>query len=238
MDTVIGILLPYFPYKLTSYAAQEVECTNRIYDVIPYATHDQTVEESCFLHSASSSTLLDWPTAYAADNDSRIILQALWYYKPNSVPLDIVQSVHMSFRALLKKVNIVLLGNKRLLFKSMSMGSKIISLIIAPTSLRRTFFDHYHIGLSGGHMGEYKTLYQLRMRFFWPSLREEIKKWMAACAHCVNYNIWRTRSSKLHLSCLITVSFWIIYTYLWSPGLTEDINNQKVYLFNSVYDLT
>ena len=108
----------------------------------------------------------------------------------------------------------MLLDNKLLLFKAMNMDSKIISFIIVPTSLRRTLFDHYHGGPSGGHMGEYKTLYRIRMTFFWPGLREEIKKWVAACAHCVSYNVWRTRSSELHFSWPITAPFWIIHVDL------------------------
>ena len=89
--------------------------------------------------------------------------------------MDIVQSVHMSYRVYLEKGNIVLLGDKLLLFKTMSMDSKAISLTIVTISLRRTLFYYYHGGPSGGHIGEYKTLYRIRMRFFWLGLREEIK---------------------------------------------------------------
>ena len=87
-------------------------------------------------------------------------------------------------------------------------------------------------------MGEYKTLYRIRMRFFWPGLREEIKKWVAACAHCVSYNVWRTRSSELHFSWPIIVLFWIIHVDLWSPGLTEDSSGHKIYLLNCMCALT
>ena len=111
MNTSIDTLLSGFlHYKLTRYATQAVECTNGIYDTISYASHNQTVVAACCLHSASSSPPLYWPTAYAFSNDFRIILQAPWRYKSTVNPLDIVQSVHMSFRSHLKKGNIVLLG--------------------------------------------------------------------------------------------------------------------------------
>ena len=138
----------------------------------------------------------------------------------------------------MKKGNMFLLGDKLLLFKAMSMGSKIISLSIVPTSLRRTPFDHYCGGPSGAHMGEYKTLYCIWIQFFWPGLREEIKKWVAAYSHCVSYNVRRTRASELHFSWPVTVPFWIIHVDLWSPGLTEDSSGQKIYLLNCMCDLT
>ena len=154
MGAAIDTLLPgYLPYKLTRYEAQEVERTNNIYDTMLHASHDQTISARCCLHSASPSTLLDWPTSYAADKDSLTIIKALRRYKPTSTSLDIIKSVYMSYMPSMKKGNMFLLGDKLLLFKAMSMGSKIISLSIVPTSLRRTPFDHYCGGPSGAHMG-------------------------------------------------------------------------------------
>ena len=59
-----------------------------------------------------------------------------------------------------------MLGNKFLLFKAINMNSRLLSLITVLESLRRSIFDHYHSGPSGGHMGEYKTLYRICIRFF------------------------------------------------------------------------
>ena len=187
IDADIDTLLPgYLPYELTKYAAQAVERTNNIYDTMLYVSNEQTIAATWCLHSTSPSTLLDWPTAYTAEKDSSIIIKVLRKYKTTYIPLDIINSIHTSYMPSIKKGNIVLLGDKLLLFKAMNMDSKIISFIIVPTSLRRTLFDHYHGGPSGGHVGEYKILYHIRMRFFWPGLMEEIKKWVAACAHCVS----------------------------------------------------
>ena len=46
------------------------------------------------------------------------------------------------------------------------MESRYIALIFAPTGLQQQLFSHYHAGPSGGHMGEYKTLYCLRSGVF------------------------------------------------------------------------
>ena len=104
------------------------------------------------------------------------------------------------------------------------MEDKYIRLIIVPVSLRRRLFKHYHSGPSGGHMGTYKTLFRLRMRFFWPHMREDINLWVSKCVHCISYNVWKSQKSEIHFSWLITVLFWIMLVDVWSPGLTVDIN--------------
>ena len=118
------------------------------------------------------------------------------------------------------------------------MQSKYITLLLVPLPLRRKLFSHYHAGPSGGHMGYYKTLFRLRLRFFWPSMREEIKEWVKRCAHCVAYDVWRTRTSELHFSWPVTVPFWIMHVDLWSPGAIEDEVGQKGYLMNSMCNIS
>ena len=100
-------------------------------------------------------------------------MSVLTTYKPSAIPYDIIQSVYISYKQHLKKGHIVLLGGKLLLLKPINMDTILISLIIVPASIHRKLFDH-HAGPSDGHMGEYKTLYRLRLRFFWSGLREEI----------------------------------------------------------------
>ena len=50
-----------------------------------------------------------------------------------------------------------------------------MGLILVPTELRRVIFSYFYAGQSGGHMGEYKTPFRIRMRFFWPGIRKDIK---------------------------------------------------------------
>ena len=173
MDAIIDTLLPgCLPYNLAECAAGSVERTNSLYDSFSYASDKHSTIAQCCLQSASPSSLIDWPIAYALYTDTNTIIEALRKYTPKTIPAEIIQRVHMSYRSYLKKGSIVLLGEKLLLFKDIHMVNKLLSLIIVPDTLRRTLFDHYHSGPSGGHMGEYKTLYRLRMRFFWPNLRE------------------------------------------------------------------
>ena len=91
-------------------------------------------------------------------------------------------------------------------------------LIIVPNLLRQKIFSHYHAGPSGGPMGEYKTLYRIQLRLFWPGLRKNIKDWVKKCAHCIAYNVWRNRRQELHLSWPVTIPFYIMHIDIWSPG--------------------
>ena len=51
-----------------------------------------------------------------------------------------------------------------------------------------------------GHMGEYKTLYRIRLRFFWPCMRGDIKVWIQQCPNCILTCHWRRRGQELMFS--------------------------------------
>ena len=81
----------------------------------------------------------------------------------------------MEYRANLKASLICKLPDKLVLYKPIFKNVKYIGLIIVPLSLRRIIFSHYHAGPSGGHMGEYKTLFRIRTWCYWPGMRKDIK---------------------------------------------------------------
>ena len=117
------------------------------------------------------------------------------------------------------KDNTIQIVNKKLVpFKSILANHRHVLLIIVPISLRRKLFSHYHAGPSSGHMGEYKTLYRIRLRFFWSRLRDDFKQWVTHCAHYIVYNVWRNRHQKLHFSWPMTIHFYIIHMDIWSLG--------------------
>ena len=78
-----------------------------------------------------------------------------------------------------------MLHGKLVVYKPIFKDEKYISLIIVLASLRRIIFSHYHAGTSGDHMGEYKTLFRIKMRFWWSGMRRDIKLWIKACAVCI-----------------------------------------------------
>jgi len=111
---------------------------------------------------------------------------------------DDLTNIESAYHTPLNKGHIQILHGKLVLYKAIFEHKRYICLIIVPVGLRRKIFAHYHAGPSGAHMGEYKTLFRIRSRFFWPHLRKLIKEWVKSCAHCVAYNIWRTRQSELY----------------------------------------
>ena len=61
------------------------------------------------------------------------------------------------------------------LMKAIFKNIRYVGLIIIPLELHRIIFSHYHAGPSGRHIGGYKTLFRIRMRFWWPSIQKDIK---------------------------------------------------------------
>ena len=80
----------------------------------------------------------------------------------------------MGYRQYLKQNLIHIMGDKLVLFKPVNMNSKFIILLITPEPPHRKLFS-YHAGPSGGHMGKHKTVFWLKLRFFWPKIYEELK---------------------------------------------------------------
>ena len=194
----------------------------------------------CLTISASPAPhTLDWTHAYGEDPDTgRIAELILDQGHSKTWTVEQVSSINKAYHAALKVGHIQPIGGKLVLFKAILADTKYIGLIIVPLNLRKPLFDHYHAGPTGGHMGEYKTLYRLRARFFWPKMREDIKSWAKGCAHCQSYNAWRNRRSELYFSWPVTVPFWIMHVDLWSPGVTTDSAGRKGYLLNAMCDIS
>ena len=87
-------------------------------------------------------------------------------------------------------------------------------------------------------MGEYKKLYHITSRFYFPKIRDDIKTWVQSCAHCTTYNVWRNRKSELYFFWPITTPFWIMHIDLWCPGHILDSTEKKGQLMNVIFNLT
>ena len=121
---------------------------------------------SWYLQGKISSMILDWKKGYTDDPETNILFKAIRSSGGKVLLPAIINSVAMGYRQHLKKNMIQIMGDKLVLFKPINMASKYITLIITPILLRCTISSHYHASPSGGHMGEYKTLFRLRFRFF------------------------------------------------------------------------
>ena len=64
-----------------------------------------------------------------------------------------------------------------------------------PQSLREEILEEIHAGVTGGHLGEVKTLQQLKKRFYWPGNSLDVKMWCKTCATCASR---KTPAPKSH----------------------------------------
>ena len=63
-------------------------------------------------------------------------------------------------------------------------GKKKWLQLILPRSLCDEVLQELHAGVVSGHLGEQKMLNQLRERFYWPGMSEDVKNWCQTCATC------------------------------------------------------
>ena len=191
----------------------------------------------CYFTTTPPETL-DWGKAYKEDVDTNLIMSKLTTIKEGKWDEESLSKINSAYKLPLRDGRIQIVNNKLVLFKPILANQRNIMLIIVPTPLRRKMFSHYHAGPSGGHMGEYKTLYRIRLRFFWPRLREDIKEWIRKCAHCIAYNVWRNRRQEMHFSWPVTIPFYIMHLDIWSPGNVLADHKNGGHLLNCMCDLT
>uniref|UniRef100_A0A668RSX9 Gypsy retrotransposon integrase-like protein 1 n=1 Tax=Oreochromis aureus TaxID=47969 RepID=A0A668RSX9_OREAU len=56
--------------------------------------------------------------------------------------------------------------------------------LFAPTTLRGYLLKYYHNHPTAGQLGIAKTLARLRLRFFWPHMNSDVKKYVVSCCSC------------------------------------------------------
>ena len=106
---------------------------------------------------------------------------------------DHLESIIPGYKTYLTEGIIKILNGELVLYKPILANHQYVVLIIVPQSLRRSVFSHFHSGPSGGHMEEYRSPYRMQQRLFCYKIRDDVKKWVKGCSHCVSYNILRTR---------------------------------------------
>ena len=76
-----------------------------------------------------------------------------------------------------------------------SSGKKKWLQLVLPPDLQRETMQKIHSGVISRHLGEQKMLEQLKERFYWPSMSEDVKHWCRTCPVCVTKKS-PTQSSK------------------------------------------
>ena len=79
--------------------------------------------------------------------------------------LDIAPLAVTYRRAIAQKLLCII--NDRLVYvEPVTVSSNHLCRIVVPLSLRRVNFDALHASPDVGHMGEYKNMYRIKLRFF------------------------------------------------------------------------
>ena len=63
-------------------------------------------------------------------------------------------------------------------------GQKDRLQLIIPLPLREEILRELHQRVISGHLGEQKMLYQIKERFYWPGMAEDVRNWCQTCASC------------------------------------------------------
>ena len=204
-------------YRIRHASLNPDQQSDSIEDNVVEGEDKQVFTVQCY-HTSNTSEdqILYWNTTYQNDPDTQALMTILTQHKAHESPSTVISTAPGEYTSMLAKGLITIVNDKLVCFKPILMNMKHITLIIVPENLRTSIFSHYHKGPSTGHMGDYKPLYRMRMRFSWPGLRNDVKKWVKGCANCVAYNVWRNRKSETHFSWHIRVPFWIMHVDLWS----------------------
>ena len=192
---------------------------NTIYPACNLANDSLIPISNCFA-LRPAPTRSTWKEAYATDGDTNNIIQSL----NNDEPLaaNAIFSLNMTYTHGLANKLFRILEDKLVFYEKILTSTSCILRIVVPSSLRRDLFSTFHASPTGGNIGAYKTLYRLKVRFFWPHLRKDIKAWIKSCAHCNLTNRWRKRGSELLFSWPISNPFAILHADLWCPGDVTD----------------
>jgi hypothetical protein len=99
------------------------------------------------------------------------------------------------------------------------------------------FFNVFHGSPICGHFGVYKTLFRIRVRFFWPRCRQDVIDWIKECAHCILADKSVRRHSEVLFSWPVTAPMFALHCDLWSPG-SAIADSGAAHLLSAMCDLT
>ncbi len=175
-----------------------------------------------------------WTSAYASDPATAALFSHL--SSDTAWNASIISSLHPAFQQFARDDNLCIHHGRLVVRQSLQSGTSLL-LIIVPSSLRRLIFDVFHGSPIGGHFGVYKTLFRIRMRFFWPRCRQDVVDWIKECAHCILTDKSIRRHSEVLFSWPITSPMFVLHCDLWSPGATAAESGAS-HLLSAMCDLT
>ena len=108
------------------------------------------------------------------DAETKIILES--FQTSSKVSSDNLAHISSTYRQTLANDLIHLIDKKLVSYEQTLTSTKCLCRIVVSSSLRRDIFSALHVSTTAGYMGEYKTLYRIKLRYLWPQLRRDIKE--------------------------------------------------------------
>ena len=129
------------------------------------------------------------------------------------------------YRSTITRKFLGLLEGRLLCYKPIPTVTKNMCRIIVPTSLRHTTFNLMHSTPVAGHMGEYKILCRIRLRFVLASITFSCF-WMNQQVYPLYDHVsFTSKGQELMFSWPVSSPFAIPHVDLWMPGHYTDINS-------------
>ena len=84
-------------------------------------------------------------------------------------------SLAVTYRRAIAQNLFCIINNRLFYLEPVDISSNHLFRIFVPLFLRRVIFDAMHASPAAGPVGEYKTLYRIKLRFIWHQIRKYIK---------------------------------------------------------------
>lgn len=65
-------------------------------------------------------------------------------------------------------------------------GGRSCLQLVVPTSLRNKVLSELHDGVTGGYLGQDKTLMKLKEHYYWPGHWNDVQDWCNTCSACIS----------------------------------------------------
>ena len=200
------LVLHTFSFRVSNYIANNF-FSNIIPPTIPPPHHIQSIS-NCFILQPLTAKHT-WQTAYQEDSDTKIFYDHFTLNAP--LNQSTILNLPEAYRTALSCNQLGLLEGRLVYYEQLSFANKHIYRIVVPLLLRHKIFNIIHATLFAGLMGEYKTLYRIRLRFLWPRMRADIKEWIQQCPQYALTYCWRRRGQELMFFWHVSSPFAILH---------------------------
>ena len=70
------------------------------------------------------------------------------------------------------------------LFKDADQLDIVVKQLVVPKSIQSHILEELHAGVTGGHLGQLKTLQKFKSRYYWPGHYKDVENWCNTCPSC------------------------------------------------------